>query len=138
MTCIALIPLAPFSLWAYARLASADRGSSVAGNSRVFRSVRHPAGAHLVSSPSYPLYRWDVEGSLVPITAYRTEYFVRLPHAVKTETVYAHYERVLAGWHEQRNSESVQFTRRGVQITVSTAETAHGGRARDYAFYVSQ
>ena len=135
---IALIPLVPLGLWVYAKAATVDRTGTVARNYRVFRGIPRPSGAEVFASHSYPLSRWNVDGSMVPVTGYRTEFFVKLPRSVPLEQIYSHYEQALRGWQEQRDSQSVLFERGHIVVSVTTAETARGGHARQYAVYVSQ
>ena len=150
---MALIPLAPAGLWAYARLASVDRGDVVGKNERVLRSVPHLPGAQSIGGTSYALYRWDVEGSLVPIDGYRTEFVLRLPRAVRPDAIVAHYVRVLRGWRADLEpvdcsilglpggcgAATATFTRGGVTIDVEITETLlRPQHAKEYGFYVSQ
>jgi hypothetical protein len=136
---VALIPLAPLGLASYAKTVGADRGQTVARNLHTFRSVRHPRGARMFGSASYPRYRWDVEGSMVPVVGYRTAFFVRLPRALPPDSIVSHYIVALRGWRTDASDGGASFMRDGVTITVDTTETANGApRTREYGFYVSQ
>jgi hypothetical protein len=149
----ALIPGAPLGIWVYAKLASVDRGTSVARNEQVFRSLPLLPGGRVVDRHTYPLYRWNADGSLVPVTGYRTEFFVRIPRAVRPDTIVAHYYRALKGWHAVLEATDCRmlslppgcgaaietFSRHGVTVTVEVAESMTGKRTtRAYGFYVSQ
>lgn len=136
---MASIVLVPLGVWLYADVASADRGPVVHRNESTFRGLRHPAGARVVGEHSYALYRWDIEGSLTPVVGYRTEFFLRLPHAETATMLLAHYVRALASWRATVAADGATFVRDGVTITVDTAETAPGQRrVREYGLYVSQ
>lgn len=132
----ALVPLAPAILKVYASATSVDRGPVVAANERVFRSVHHPRGARLTSEHSYGTPRWGNEGSLVPTSGYRTEFYLRLTDPMRPSAIVAYYRRVLVGWHPS-GSPGTSFTRGDVEIDLELIDV-HAGRTRNYGFYVSQ
>jgi hypothetical protein len=123
VACLALVPLVPLALRAYAKAASAGRGATVAANERVLRSVTHLPGARRLGEHSYAIPRWGHEGSLVPASGYRTELFLQLPRETAAATIVAHYRAAIGRWRE-----------RGVRIEVAVM----GRRARAYGVYVSQ
>lgn len=118
---VALVPLTPVALRLYARLASIDRAPAVAANEHVFRSLHHPTGARVVGSHVYPVPRWGHAGSLVPISDYRTEFFVRLPRALPQRAIRSRYPARLDG--------------RTIHVELFDLR---GGSVRDYGIYVSQ
>lgn len=120
---VSLVILAPVGLWLYAKAASADRGTEVAANELVLRSLPHPHGVKRVAEYSYALARWGNDGGLVPTSGYRTELFLQLPHETAATAVVDHYRHAVGAWH-----------RRGVTIEVAVV----GRRVRTYALYVSQ
>ena len=135
---IALIPLVPLALWLYARAASVDRGTAVARNTHVFRSMPQLPGARLIAAYSYPVHRWDVGESLTPIVSYRTEFFLRLPRKLPRTTIDARYEQVLRGWREQRTDYGVSFTRAGVLVEIDMSGSREAKLVKTYGVYVSQ
>jgi hypothetical protein len=150
---IALVPLAPLALWLYAKAASADRDATVAANLHISRSVRHLPGARSLGGPTYPLQRWGIDGALVPVDGYRTEFFLRVPKPVRPSVIVTHYRRGLRGWRADVQAVSCEtlglpphcgavsavFRRGRVTIDVEVTETLQRPqRTREYGFYVSQ
>lgn len=150
---MAFIPLMPLSLWAYAKAASADRGAAVARNERVFHDLRHMPGARVAEEHSYPILRWGVGGSFVPIDGYRTEFFLDLPSAVRPDAIVTHYARLLPGWRARFEpidckvlglrpncgAADATFRHGRVRIVVDVSEELRRARqATSYAVYVSQ
>jgi hypothetical protein len=119
---VALVPLVPLGLFLYAHAAGVDRAWAVAANERVFRSLHHPAGARVIGTHVYAMPRWGNEGSLVPTVGYRSEFLIRLPHAVPQRVV-------LAAYRQARGN--------GATIDVQLFDLS-SGRARTYGVYVSQ
>jgi hypothetical protein len=120
---VALVPIAPFGLWAYARASSVDRRSALDANERVLRSLSHLPGARRIAEHSYGVPRWGHQGALVPTSGYRTELFLRLPHETPSAAVVAYYRGSVAAWRA-----------RGVTIEIAVI----GRRVRTYGVYVSQ
>jgi hypothetical protein len=123
VACIALVPIVPGALRAYAKAASADRGPAVAANDRVLRSLAHMPGARRIAQRIYAIPRWGHEGALVPTAGYRTELFLRLPRETPAAAIVAHYRAAVAEWRS-----------RGVEIEIAVV----GRRVRSYGVYVSQ
>lgn len=99
VACMALIPLAPAGMWAYARLASVDRVETIAAASAVLASAPPPAGARLRGEPVvYEQLAWQGERSLVPVSGYTLSSSYALRAASTPRTLVAHYTRVLPGW----------------------------------------
>ena len=70
----------------------------------------------------------------MPTSGYRTEFYLRLPHATAAAEIVAHYRGELRAWREQRYGDFTAFGRGGVTITIA----AIGSRVREYGVYVSQ
>ena len=139
VVCVLLIPLTPLVFWLYAKSANVDRASRVAANERVFRSLTQPTGAVMSGRHTYPIYRWDDESALVPVSGYRTEFFVRLPRASKPRAIMRHYLGTLTGWQVSTDGGAATFTRGDVTVSIDASETAPGAtRVRGYGVYVSQ
>jgi hypothetical protein len=136
---IASIPLTPLALWVYARAASVDPQQAIAANERVFRSVPPLPRAEQFADHSYRMYRWNVEGPLVPVETYRTEVYFRLPRALSPRTIVAHYVRVLPQWRAVTSSDGAEFTRDGTTVFVDASSTDGARQPRkSYGVYVSQ
>lgn len=148
-----LVVLAPLAMWLYARVASVDRGATVAANERLLRSLEHPRGAARTSTHTYALPRWEMERGLVPVDGYRTEAFYRIADALAPRGIVAAYRPQLTGWRERDvpvschqlslpigcGAMEADFTRGGVRLVVDVSVTLRrSGRTREYGLYVSQ
>ncbi|HEU5362881.1 MAG TPA: hypothetical protein VFU56_06030 [Gaiellaceae bacterium] len=123
LACVSLVALVPLALRVYAGAASVDRGTTVAANERVLRSLAHVKGSRRIAEHSYAIPRWGHEGGLVPTAGYRTELFLRLPRELPAAAIVAHYRGAVAAWRA-----------RGVKIEIAVV----GRQARTYGVYVSQ
>ena len=94
---VALVPFAPLGMWAYAKLASADRTHARAAAEQVFASAPPPAGASRDGTSEYADRSWEGE-NLVPISGWTFETAYRLPRAEKPDRIARHYRRLLQGW----------------------------------------
>jgi hypothetical protein len=149
---IALIPLVPAGMWAYARVASVDRDEALAANERVLADATPLAGARrLGTSSPYERRAWEGE-ALVPITGYATEVAYRLPRPLPPKAVFEHYRRVLRGWSSRiervdcatlslpRGCGAIYavFRRGKATFELNLAEYAEpDGRVREYGVQVS-
>ncbi len=99
LACMALIPLVPTGMWAYARVASADRVAAVAAANEVLAGAPPPAGARLQGKPVvYEQLAWQGERSLVPVSSYTVSTAYRLWQPTTPAALVRHYGRALPGW----------------------------------------
>ncbi len=99
LVCIALIPFVPAGMWAYARLASADRVAAVAAANEVLAGAPPPAGARPLGKPVvYEQLAWQGERSLVPVSGYTVSAAYRLRQPTTPAALVRHYGRALPGW----------------------------------------